>query len=87
MEQEGVPCRTLDQCANRRTGQLQDEIAFPVARHRAIFYSCGTFADQDLGRDEGLPPAAGACPRNAQCASRAQTRRQLASSRTTPLDV
>jgi hypothetical protein len=84
-QQQGEARRALHQRANGGTAETHDEIPFPVARHGAISCLRRTFADHDLGRDEGLAPAAGARPRRAQRPAAAQAGRQLAAQSAPPL--
>src|SRR3954454_19831660 len=74
-------------CAWTRWSWPCDEVALPVARHRPVLRLRRALADQDLGRDEGLAPSTGACPRHPQRPSGAQTGGQLAAQRAATLDV
>lgn len=47
MQQHRKPRGALDQRADRRAGKAQDEIAFPVPRHRPVSCFGGTLADHD----------------------------------------
>ena len=62
VEQEREPRGALHQRADGGTTQPQDEIPLPVPRHRPVGYLRRPLADQEFGRDEGLPPPAGARP-------------------------
>jgi hypothetical protein len=85
VQQQGEARGALHQGANRGTAKAHDEIPFPMTRHGAINCLRGTFADHDLGRDEGLSPAAGARPRRPQRPAAAQAGRQLAAQCAPPL--
>src|SRR3954464_10054667 len=87
VEQYREPRRALDERADRGTPQPEDEVALPVARHRPVLRLRRPLADQDLGRDEGLAPSTGACPRHPQRPSGAQAGGQLAAQRAATLDV
>ena len=68
----------LDERADRRAAEPEDEVPFPVARHRPVGGLRRTLADHDLGRDEALAPPAQARPRHTQrpatCAGRRSAR-------------
>jgi hypothetical protein len=55
VEEQRKARRPLDQCANGRTTQAEDEIALPVPGHRAVVGLGRTLADQQLRRHEVLP--------------------------------
>src|SRR5919112_6788772 len=78
MEQQREPRRALHQGADRRTAQAEDEITFPVPRHRPISRFRRAFADQDLGTNEGFAPPAAARSWYAQRPSGAQAGGQFA---------
>ncbi len=48
MQQERESCFAFHQSADRRALQAEDQIAFPVTRHSAVFCFGGAFADHDL---------------------------------------
>ena len=64
-----------------------DQVAFPVARHRTVLDLGGSFADHHLGGDVTTGLAAGSRPRDAQRPPGAQTGDQLALERAAALDV
>src|SRR6478735_9213086 len=66
MQQQGEAGCALHQGANCGTPKTEDEIPFPMTWYGTIGDFCRTLADHDLGRDEGLAPAARARPRRAQ---------------------
>src|SRR5438067_242253 len=79
--------RALHQRADRGTVQPQDEVPFPVTRHRPVAHFCWPLADHDLRHDESLAPTPGARPRYAQRTPGAQAGRQLASQGPTALYI
>ena len=80
VKQHREPRGTLHQRANRGTAQAQDEVPFPMSRHRTVGRFRRTLADQDLGGDMGFASPTAARPRHAQRPTRAQAGRQLAAS-------
>lgn len=48
VQQEREPRFAFHQSADRRAFQAEDQIAFPVTRHGAVFCFGGAFADHDL---------------------------------------
>src|SRR6266545_5072680 len=87
VQQHGEPGGALDQGPDRRTAQTEDEVAFPVPGNGAVFDLGGPFADHDLGADELLAPAPGACSWDAQRPPSPQARDQIAPQRAPALDV
>ena len=79
--------RALDEGADRRSVQTQDEVAFPVARNSSIFGLGGSFTDHDLRRDEPLSPPTRASPRHAQRSARPEARDELALQCAATLDI
>ena len=69
--------RSLDQRADRRAVQAQDQVALPVARDSPVIGLGWTFADHDLRSDEGFAAACGTGARNPERPSGAQTGRQF----------
>jgi hypothetical protein len=65
MEQHREARGTLDQRADRRAAEPEDQVALPVARHRPVRRLCRALADHHLGRDEGLAAAPDARSRHA----------------------
>jgi hypothetical protein len=86
MQQHSKARRALHQGADRGAAEAQDQITFPVSRHRTVGRLCRTLADHDLGKHEALASSARACPRDPQRPAAAQTRRQFAAQLATPLD-
>src|SRR3712207_6558574 len=72
------PYTTLFRSADGRTAQAEDEVTFPVPRHRPISRFRRAFADQDLGTNEGFAPPAAARSWHAQRPSGAQAGGQFA---------
>src|SRR5215218_652004 len=87
VQQHGEPRRALHQRADRRTVEPEDEVPLPVPRHRAVLRLGRTLADEDLGSDERLATSTASRAWHAQGPTRAQALGQLASQRTTALDV
>src|SRR4029453_16554396 len=58
-QQDGVPSGSVDEVADRRTIQSDDEIAFPVAGYAAVGDLGGTPVEGDLGGDEAAVVAPG----------------------------
>ena len=86
MQQHREARRALDQRADRRAAQAEDEVSFPVSRHRPIGRFGGTLADHDLGRDEALAAPACARPRHPQRPPGSQAGRQFAAQRASALN-
>ncbi len=76
----------LDERADRRPLEPDDEVAFPVAGNRPIFRLGRPFADEDLRGHELLAAPAGAGPRDPQCPPRSQAGDKLALQRTADLE-
>jgi hypothetical protein len=87
VQQHDEPGGALDQCPDRRTAQTEDEVAFPVPGNGAVFDLGGPCADHDLGADELLAPAPGACSGDAQRPPSPQARDQVATQRAPALHV
>ena len=87
VQQHREPGGALDQCPDRRAVQSDDQIAFPVARHRPVGGFGRALADHDLRADEVPAAPARAGPRHAQRPPGAQARGQLAAQRAAALDV
>ena len=87
MEQHREARGALDQRADRRTAETEDQVALPMARHGAVCGLRRARADHDLGRYEGFAPAAQARSRQAQRSSGAQACGEFALQRATALHV
>jgi hypothetical protein len=87
MNKERETRRPLYQCADRRTAQPQDEIAFPMTGYGAVCSFSGALADHDCGGHEGLSAFASALPWHAKRAPGAQAGGQLAAQRASALHV
>nr|BAM13978.1 integrase catalytic protein [Pseudomonas sp. K-62] len=87
MQQHREARRALDQGADRRTAQPENEVSFPMPRHRAILCLGRPLADEDLGGDERFAPTRAACSGHPQSSSREQARGQIALQCTSALDV
>src|SRR5215212_5541498 len=85
-QEQGEARRALDQGVDCRAAEAQDEVSFPVARHRPVGCLCRTLADHDLGRDKPLAASARACPRDPQRPPGSQTGREFAAQRSSALD-
>ena len=77
MQQHREARRALDERADRRTVQPQNEIALPVSRYCPVGRLGRTLADHDLRRDEALAALAHARPRRSQRPASSQARRQF----------
>jgi len=86
VQQHGEPRRALHEGSDGRAAETQDEIAFPVSRHRAVGGFRRTLADHDLGREQALPSSARAHSRHTQRPPAPEASRQFAAQRTTALD-
>jgi hypothetical protein len=86
MKQHREPAGPLDESADRRAAQAEDEVAFPVAGDGPVDGFGGPLADHDLFGDEPFPAPAGAGPGDAQRPAGPQTRGQLALQRSSALD-
>ena len=86
MQQHREARRALDQRADRRAAEPQDQVAFPVARHRPVIGFGRTLGDHDVGRDEVLASQADTRSRRAQGSSCSQASGQLAAQGTAGLD-
>ena len=62
MQQHREACRALDQRANRRTAQAEDQVSLPMSRHRPIGCFGGTLTDHDFRRDIAFASPAYARP-------------------------
>ena len=79
VQQHGEPRRALDERADRRLLQPDDEVALPVAGHRSVGGLGRSLADHDLWGDEVLALPLRPRPRHAEGSSRAQAGGQLPS--------
>ena len=87
VQQHREPGGALDERADRRAVETDDEVALPVAGHRSIVGLGGSLADHHLRADELLAPPRGARPGDAQRPPGAQTGDQLAAQRSPALHV
>jgi hypothetical protein len=71
VQEHGEPGRALDECADRRAVEPDDQVAFPVPRDGAVLNLLGSLADHDLVCDVGLLAPLGPSSRDAQGATRA----------------
>lgn len=78
MEQHREPRCSLDQRADGRAVQADDQVSLPMAGNGTIIGFCGAPADHDLGRHERFAPALSPCRRDTQ---RPPVRRHAVSSR------
>jgi hypothetical protein len=76
----------LDEGADRRAAQAEDQVALPMARDGPVGGFNGPLADHDLVGDEALAAAARAGPGDAQRPAGPQARGQLALQRSPALD-
>src|SRR4051794_16497529 len=87
MEQHGEPRRALDQGADCRAAQTQDQISLPMTRYRPVGHLSRALADHDLGRDMRLAPTTAASSRNPERPPSPQAGGQLAPQRAASLHV
>src|SRR4051812_22320951 len=87
VQQHREPRRPLDEGADRRAMEAEDQISLPVPWHRPVPCLGRTLADEDLGRDERLASPTRARSRDAQRPAGPQALRQLALQRTAALHV
>src|SRR5512135_1764600 len=87
VQQHDEPGAALDQGADRRAAQADDEIALPMSGHRPVLSLGRALANQDLLADEPLPSASGAGSGDAQRPPGPQAGRQLAAQRAAALHV
>ena len=85
VQQHGEAAGALDQGADRRAVDADDQVALPVARDGAIGGLGGPLADHHLLADEALAALADAGPGDAQRPAGAQARGQLAGQRAAAL--
>src|SRR3984885_2023508 len=86
MQQHREPGRALDQSADRRAPQPQDQVSLPVSGNGTVLGLGRALADQDLIGDEVLPaPRAGSW--DPQRPAGTQAGRQLASECAAALDI
>ena len=86
-QQHGEPGGALDEGADCRAIQTDDEVALPVAGNGTIIGFGGSLADHDLGGDELLPSSTRASPRHSQGSAGPQAGDELAFECTPALDV
>ena len=86
MQQHREARGALDQRADRRAAKAQDEVSFPVSRHRSIGRFGGASTDHDLRRDETFAAPAYPRPGHPQHASCSQAGGQLAAQRSPALN-
>ena len=86
MQQHREPRRALDQRADRRAPEPEDEVTFPVPGHGTVLRLGGTLTDEHLLGDEVLP-APRPTARDPQRTTGAQARRQLTAQRAATLDI
>ena len=87
VDQHREPGGALDEGADRRALQPDDEIAFPVPGHGTVLGFGRAFADHHLGRDVAPRPSAGSGSWHPQCPPGAQAGHELALERSAALDV
>ena len=87
VEQHREPGGTLNEGADRRATQPEDEIAFPVPGNGPVVCLSRSLGDHDLGVNERLPSGTPASSRHPQRASRPKARRQLPTQPAAPLNV
>ena len=86
MQQHREARGALDQRADRRAAKAQDEVSFPVSRHRSIGRFGGALTDHDLRRDKAFASPAYARPGHPQHAPCSQAGGQLAAQRSPALN-
>lgn len=76
----GVPLQMLQKWTGHgRAAQTQDQVAFPMSRHRPVLHLGGTRGNYHLGRDEELASATDTGARNSERSTRSQAGGQFVS--------
>ncbi len=87
VQQHREPGSSLDEGADRGAAQAEDQIALPVAGHRAVLDLGGPLADQDRLAHETLAASSAAGSGNTQRPPGPQTGCELAPQRSAPLHI
>ena len=87
MQEHREPGGAFDQGPDRRALESENQVAFPMPRHRTVVCFGWAFTDRDFGRDElpASPPGPG--PRNTQRSNGPQTGHQFPRQGASALDI